>query len=85
MGLVLSVKPGDAFFVGRRRIVVAAVSKPAHVTIERDDGLTCAVGSHAWTQVFKDVFLCVGKKTANGYVRLVFSAPQTILILRDAN
>jgi hypothetical protein len=30
-----SVKPGDAFFVGRRRIVVAAVKKPAQVTSER--------------------------------------------------
>jgi hypothetical protein len=31
MGLVLSVRPGYAFFVGQRRIVVAVEKKPAQV------------------------------------------------------
>ena len=84
MGLVLSAKPGDAFFIGRRRIIVAAIKNPAQITIERDDGLIYAVGNHGWTQIFKGVFLCIGKRVKNGYVRLVFSAPQTILIVRDA-
>ena len=66
MGLVLSAKPGDAFFIGRRRIIVAAIKNPAQITIERDDGLIYAVGNHGWTQIFKGVFLCIGKRVNNG-------------------
>ena len=83
MALVLGAQVGDAFLIGRRRIVVKAVYSPDQVKLERDDGAMHTVGPHQWNEVFHDVFIRTGPKPAKGYVRLQFEAPQTVLIVRD--
>jgi hypothetical protein len=84
MALVLGARVGDAFFIGRRRIVIRAVYSPDQVKVERDDGAIHTVGPHQWTEVFHDVFIRTGLKPVRGYIRLQFEAPQTVLIGRDS-
>ena len=82
MALVLGAQVGDAFLVGRRKICVESIDGPNQVTLKRDDGKTFAVGSEEMTEVFPDVFIGIGPEPATWRLRLLFEAPQTVLIKR---
>ena len=82
MALVLGAQVGDAFLIGRRRIIVKSANSPDQITVERDDGALYKVVPHKWIEVFRDVFIRTGPKLMKGYVRLQFEAPQTVLIVR---
>jgi hypothetical protein len=82
MALALGVDAGDIFFIGRRQIRVVSIDSPARITLERDDGQMFTVTRHELTEVFKDVLICTGPWQPVPRPRLVFDAPQTILIRR---
>ena len=83
MALVLGAQVGDAFHIGRRRICVASIDGPTQVTLERDDGQRFAVGSEAMTEVLPDILIGIGPDSAKWRLRLLFEAPQTVLITRE--
>ena len=82
MALVLGVDAGDTFFVGRRQLHVLSIISPARITVKRDDGQMFTVRRDAATEVFPDVFIYTGPWQRASRARLVFDAPQTILIRR---
>ena len=83
MALVLGAEVGAGFFVGRRRIVVETISGPTTVTLKRDDGQKFAVSAEKMTEVFPTVFIGIGPDSAKWRLRLLFEAPQTVLITRE--
>jgi len=83
MALVLGAQVGDAFVIGRRRIRVQSIDGPARVTLQRDDGQRFVVGADAMTEVFPTVSIGIGPDSATWRLRLLFEAPQTVLIRRD--
>jgi len=84
MALVLGAQIGDAFLVGRRRVYVSSIDGPTQITLTRDDHQNFSIGSEEPTEVFPDVFIGIGPEPATGrHLRLLFDAPQTILIIRD--
>jgi len=85
MALVLGAENGERFLIGRRRLDVLSIENPARITLRRDDGRIFTVTRHALTEVFKDVFICTGPRQPVSRPRLVFQAPQTVLIRRCAN
>ncbi len=82
MALALGVEVGETFFIGRRQIRVVSIASPAKITLERDDGQVFTVTRHELTEVFKDVLICTGPRRAARRPRLVFDAPQTVIISR---
>ena len=84
MALVLGAQVGDAFLVGRRKIYVASIDGPTQVTLQRDDGKRFVVDANEMTEAFPDVFIGIGREPATWRLRLLFEAPQTVLIRRDA-
>jgi len=83
MALVLGAEVGDAFLVGLRRVIVETVKGPTVVTIRRDDGQEFVVSSANMTEIFPDVFIGIGPDDATWRIRLLFEAPQTVLIRRE--
>ena len=83
MALVLGAQVGDAFLVGRRRICVESVDGPTQVTLRRDDGQKIAVGADKLTEAFPGVRIGIGPDSATWRLRLLFEAPQTVLITRE--
>jgi len=83
MALVLGAQVGDAFFIGRRRIRVRSIDGAAQVTVERDDGCKFSIGSEGLTEILPNVFVGIGPDLATWRLRLLFEAPQTVLIRRD--
>ena len=83
MALVLGAQVGDAFLVGRRRLCVESIDGPAQVTLKRDDGQKFIMSSEEMTEVFPDVFIGIGPEPATWRLRLLFEAPQTVLITRE--
>ncbi len=82
MALVLGVENGERFFIGRRQLEVVSIDSPGRITLRRDDGRMFTVTRHGITEVFKDVFICTGPWQRAARPRLVFDAPQTVLIQR---
>jgi len=83
MALVLGAQVGDAFLVGRRRILVTTVHSPTAITIRRDDGRTFSIGSDGLIEILPDGFIGVGPDPATRRLRLLFAAALTVLISRD--
>jgi len=82
MPLALGAEPGDIFWIGRRQLHVVSIGGSARITLRRDDGQTFTVRRDTATEVFPDVFIYTGPWQRASRARLVFDAPQTILIRR---
>ena len=83
MGLVLGAQVGDVFLIGERRVRVASIESSARIVLQRDDGRLFVVRYDRMTEVFLDVFICIGSKPGSGSRRLVFDAPSTVVISRN--
>jgi len=83
MALVLGAQVGDAFLVGGQRLLVESIDGPAQVTLRRDDGQKVSIDADGLTQVLPDVFIGIGLDPATWRLRLLFEAPQTVLITRE--
>ena len=82
MALVLGAQVGDTFYFGRRRIAVTSVDSVDQVTVERDDGRIFKLNADMAAELFRDVFVTTAPREGARGARLVFDAPQTIIIAR---
>lgn len=84
MGLVLSVRKGDDFFVGEDQIVVTNVRKNDRVVDLRvtRTGKAFTVTDEESVEVLPNVMLCAGQPSAIGFGRVIIDAPRSLTILR---
>jgi len=81
--LVLSLAPGQDFFVDDDRLVVGPLLGKSRfeVTVEKT-GVTHQITDEEAAEVLPDVFLSAGRGPAASLARVVVDAPQQIIILR---
>ena len=83
MPLVLSMKPGQDFFVGGDRIVICGVQGKSAFDIRVEStGKVHAITEEEAVEVLQDVFVSAGPKPLAGIAKVAIDAPQEITILR---
>lgn len=82
MPLVLSMKPGDDFFVGSERVVVEEVRGECEFTLRTADGRAHEISDKRGTEVLPGVMVSAGNRAHAGLARVAIDAPQEVPIMR---
>lgn len=83
MGLVLSMREGEDFYVADDQFVVTEQSEDAHFKVRRvADGKEFRVTDAMAVELAPDVYAAAGEQHLKGVVRIVIDAPRDKLIIR---
>ena len=83
MPLVLSMKPGQDFYVGGCRMSVGTVNGRQSFDVHVDKtGVTHCITEDEAIEVLPDVFISSGPRLAVGIARVAIDAPREVTILR---
>jgi len=82
MPLTLGAQVGDEIIVGARRIRVNCIHSRRRVTLRRDDGKYFPIYLGEEVEIFPEVKVSIGSRTATHCLRLKLDAPRTIVIGR---
>lgn len=83
MPLVLSLRQGEDFFVGKERIVVEAIHSDTEFTLRRDaTGAKHRVNDRRATEIMPDVLVSAGDLHPSSFARIAIQAPKDVLVLR---
>lgn len=85
MALNFTVKVGDTVYVEGRSLLVRSSEGPVMASLETDDGREVHIQDDKAAEVYPDVLVSVGLKSAPGVVSLVFNAPREIRIWRSGH
>lgn len=82
MALVLSLKYGEDFFVGDRRVTILQGNSYRKVAVETDEGHKFQLESERMQEIFDGVMVSVSPEANGGMARVIVEAPRTVPILR---
>ncbi len=82
MALILSMRNGDDFYLGDRRVVVSEITGPRQFTVTTEDGVAHGIVADRMAEIFPDVFVGCGKSGTYIQVRVAIDAPREVTILR---
>lgn len=86
MPLVMTVRPGDEFYVGDQPFAVTRIDAPRRVYVQKkgDDTVFELTDTRA-TEVLPGITMAVGLRTQPAMARITIEAPRNVLILRAEN
>lgn len=83
MPLVMTLRPGDEFYVGDEPLTVVRIDAPHHVVIRTKSGQEFTINDTRGTEVLPDVVLAVGMRTQPSMARITVEAPRSLVVLRS--
>lgn len=85
MGLILTLRRNDDFYVGDERFVVEDIDSNFNVTISDPKGVKKVINIDGLTPIRPRVAAMIGDTSSHGQVRVMFEGPRSILILTGVN
>jgi len=83
MPLVMSLKPGEDFFVGDERVIVGSIQGKTRfeVVVERT-GVKYRISEEEAVELMPEVYVSSGPRPTAGVAKVAIEAPKEITILR---
>lgn len=85
MGLALTFRQGDDFYLGDERFVVEAIERGFRVTVRNQAGVATVLTPDRPLSIHPRVTAQVGDTSVASQVKIVFKAPLSVIILSGDN
>lgn len=85
MGLILTLRKRDDFYLGDERFVVEDIDAQFNVTISDQKGKKIVINIDGISPIRPRVGAMIGDTSAPGQVKVMFEAPRSLAILTGAN